>query len=84
MNVTTNDPVSDVATKEENNKAPDQQTQEKIIFIFNTIGLSNLDQKSNELKSILDAELSKDIIISWLAKYLVGQLQTQSNLFHVW
>lgn len=56
---------------------PDEQTKDKIHFIFNNVSQQNMDLKANELR-----ELLKDEYYDYLAQYLVVKRISIEQNFH--
>ncbi|KAI3647748.1 hypothetical protein MP228_007969 [Amoeboaphelidium protococcarum] len=57
--------------------APDQATQEKILFVVNNLSIDNMDEKSKDLRQLLSEES-----YSWFINYLiVKRVSTEPN-FH--
>ncbi|XP_065914765.1 CCR4-NOT transcription complex subunit 1-like isoform X2 [Dysidea avara] len=65
------------ADKEESEKEPTEAMQDKTHFIFNNLSASNLQQKVEEFKDVVDQEY-----FGWVAQYLVMKRVSIEPNFH--
>ncbi|KAK9450875.1 CCR4-Not complex component, Not1-domain-containing protein [Limtongia smithiae] len=63
---------------EQPSEDPDEEVQDKILFIVNNVAQSNIEQKSSDLKSILDEKYYQ-----WFAQYLVDTRVKQEPNYHM-
>ena len=60
-------------------KQPPEQISDKVAFTFNNLSLSNLPQKAQELKEILNND---EQLWKWVAQYLVIKRVSLEHNFH--